>query len=223
MTPHEAERIFAQHGVEASRLDESSLHRAWLRVARSVHPDGGGRHAEAASLNAAYAVLRERAQRLAGGRPAPMAAPRPAADDPLRDGVAVWAWAGATQLPLSDRIARADYSDRNYVKRQMWELSGRRTDEWTIWPFDGQAFAEPLTVYATSDQFGEMVRAAEQFGRTDGRPPLAVLAARSIGCAEAWLIGLAGLWLARPERHPVDRDPRSDQALLAWLRARTAR
>ena len=222
MTPRDAEQLFAAHGVEAARLDEEDLRRAWVRVVRSVHPDNGGASAEAALLNAAYAVLRRQARPSSARSAGPPFGPRQGTDDPKRDGVAVWAWAGADALPLSDRIERPDLSDRNFVKRRMWELCGRRTDEWTIWPFDGQDFLSPLTVYATSDQFAEMVYAAQHFARVGTTAPLAVVAARSLGCVDVWLIGVRGEPLARPERYPVRGDPRTDIGLLRTLRLRLA-
>jgi hypothetical protein len=218
MTPHDAARAFAARGRDAGRLDEEALRHAWIQAAREAQ---GGHGAESGRLDAACALL-DRQARASPPRPAgPPFAPRPQFDDPKRDGVAIWAWAGADAKPASDRIERADYSDRNFVKRRMWELSGRRTDEWTIWPFTGHGFLEPLTVYATSDQFAEMVHAAQHFARVGGTPPAAVGAARSIGCVELWLIGIGATPLAKPERYPLaDDDPRKDMALVQRLKAR---
>jgi hypothetical protein len=188
MTPRDAERAVAEHGMAAAR------------------------------------ALLERQARGSLLQPAgPPFAPRPQFDDPQRDGFAVWAWAGVDGRPASDRIERADFSDRNFVKRWMWEACGRRTDEWTIWPFSGHGFLAPLTVYATSDQFADMVHAAQQFGRAGGLPPVAVGAARSLGGVAFWLIGIGATPLARPERHPLSHDDaRQDLALLRRLRARVS-
>jgi hypothetical protein len=188
MTPHDAQRAFAEGGLDAARA-------VLERQARSYPLQPAG----------------------------PPFAPRPQFDDPKRDGFAVWAWAGADGPPGSDRIERADFSDRNFVKRWMWEACDRRTDEWTIWPFDGYGFLAPLTVYATSDQFAEMVQAAQQFARSGGLPPVAVGAARSLGGMAFWLIGIGATPLARPERFPMAHDdPRLDRALLQRLKARVS-
>jgi hypothetical protein len=216
MTPHDAERVFADHGHDAARLDQEALRRAWLQAA----PDSAR---DAVRLDAAYAVPDHQARATPPHRAGPPFGPRPSFDDPKRDGFAVWAWAGTDGPPASDRIERADYSDRNFVKRRMWELCGRRTDEWTIWPFNGHGFLAPLTVYATSDQFPDMVHAAQDFARVGGMPPVAVGAARSIGGFAFWLIGIGATPLARPERHPLAHDdPRQDLALLRRLKARVS-
>jgi hypothetical protein len=188
MTPRDAERAVAEHGMAAAR------------------------------------ALLERQARGSLLQPAgPPFAPRPQFDDPQRDGFAVWAWAGVDGRPASDRIERADFSDRNFVKRWMWEACGRRTDEWTIWPFSGHGFLAPLTVYATSDQFADMVHAAQEFARVGGLPPVAVGAARSLGGFAFWLIGIGAMPLPRPERHPLAHDDaRQDLALLRRLKARVS-
>lgn len=220
MTPHDAERVFAEHGLDAARLDEEALRHAWIQAAREAHASHG---ADSGRLDAAYAVLDRQARASPPRHAGPPFAPRPQFDDPKRDGVAIWAWAGVDAKPASDRIERADYSDRNFVKRRMWELSGRRTDEWTIWPFNGHGFLAPLTVYATSDQFADMVHAAQDFARVGGTPPVAVGAARSIGCVALWLIGIGATPLPKPERHALaDDDPRKDMALVRRLKARVS-
>lgn len=220
MTPRDAEQVFADHGLDASRLDAEALRDALRQAARDAHTHGSQ---GAARLNAAYAAL-DRQARATPPRPAgPPFGPRPQFDDPKRDGFAVWAWAGADGPPASDRIERADNSDRNFVKRRMWELCGRRTDEWTIWPFNGHGFLAPLTVYATSDQFPDMVHAAQDFARVGDTPPVAVGVARSIGGFAFWLIGIGATPLPKPERHPLTHDdPRQDLALLRRLKARVS-
>ena len=220
MTPQEAAKIFAAHGVEAANLEEAELHRAWLRVARRVHPDHGGGHDDAAVLNAAYIVLREEARAALAARAAQRAEETLRFRDPLRNGVAVWAWAGAGTTTPSDRIERASYSDRNFVKRRLWELSGGGTDEWTIWPFDGNSFLTPLTAYASPELFREMAVAANHFAREGFRQPLAVLSSRPRDRFEANLIALRGKPLDRPERMAVVGDPRADPGLIRALRDR---
>lgn len=217
MTPAEAERFFATHGIIVQGLDAQELRRAWLRLARRLHPDHGGSHAAAADLNIAYAVL-------AAGAPARAEPGQPDfSRDPMRDGVRVWAWAGSGQQPgerPSDRIERFDHSDRNFVRRQMWELSGGSTEEWTIWPFDGRAFLTPLTVYASSACFASMVAAANGFARQGFRRPAAVLATGARTALDGWLIGIDGAPLPRPERIPLAGTPPQDRALMASLRSR---
>lgn len=131
MTPEEALRIFTALGAAPAELDPESLHRAWIRAARVLHPDQGGHHDQAALLNAAYTVLSEdmRTQQSAYAARRRLATMK----DPKRHGIAVWAWAGAQDgIPPSDHIARFDLTDRRFVQRTLWELSGHSQEEWTI-------------------------------------------------------------------------------------------
>jgi hypothetical protein len=174
-----AAAVFARFGADPSGLAGHRLKATWIGLARRYHPLGGAEPDEAAmaEINAAYDALR-RAE--TPDAPARRGAP-PAADaDPKRDGVAVWAWAGhAPDRPLpSDHIAREDDSDANFVRRRLWRLSGGSEEEWTIWPFDGQRFMTPLTVYGSSDLFEEMARAALRFARRGFRAPRAVFVQR---------------------------------------------
>ena len=58
----------------------------------------------------------------------------------------VWAWAGhggGDTVP-EELILRDDYSDRNFLKKRLWELSGYATEEWTLWAFDGEEMLPPV-------------------------------------------------------------------------------
>ncbi|MBW8270385.1 J domain-containing protein [Caldovatus aquaticus] len=169
-----AAAVFARFGADPAALEGAGLKAAWIRLARRYHPLGGAEPDEAvmAEINAAYDTLRR--HRAARGGAAPQA------EDPQRHGVSVWAWAGHSpgDPPPSDHIAREDYGDANFIRRRLWELSGGSEEEWTIWPFDGQRFMTPLTVYGSSAVFDEMARAALRFARRGFRMARAVFVQR---------------------------------------------
>ena len=219
MTPDEAEGLFADAGLSVRHLDDSGLRRAWIAALRHAHPDHGGSHDRAAALNEAYRVLRATLTERLAERKARVF--RASARDPLRDGVAVWAWAGEAGRP-SDLIHRFDHTDRNFVKRRLWEVSGGSRDEWTIWPFDGARFLDSLTAYASPAAFDEMVQAASHYARQGFRWPRAVLAVPANNRFEAWLVGLGGHALPRPERLPIAAAPPQDRGLIRLLQERVS-
>ena len=220
MTPDEAEGLFADAGLSVRHLDDAGLRRAWIAALRRAHPDHGGSHDRAAALNEAYHVLRTTtAERLAVRKAQQF---RASTRDPLRNGVAVWAWAGAAGGRPSDRIERLDLTDRNFVKRRLWEVSGGSRDEWTIWPFDGARFLDSLTAYASPVAFEDMVKAASGYARQGFRWPRAVVAVPAANRYEAWLIGLGGHALPRPERLPVSAAPPQDRGLIRLLQERVS-
>ncbi len=73
-------------------------------------------------------------------------------------------------------ILREDYSDRNFLKKRLWELSGHSTEEWTLWAFDGQELLPPVVAYGSDAIFPEMAKAMLRNGRRGFRSPRAVLA-----------------------------------------------
>ena len=73
-------------------------------------------------------------------------------------------------------ILREDYSDRNFLKKRLWELSGRGSEEWTLWAFDGRELLPPVVAYASEAAFAEMAKAMLRHGRRGFRSPRAVFA-----------------------------------------------
>ena len=168
MSREAAEAILRRHGLDAAGLAPEEFKRRWQDLARQHHPDLGGDTRAMQEINAAYSILKPQA---AGG---------------LRDttsprfrGVPVWAWAGhavgASALP-DEAILRDDYSDRNFLRKRLWEMSGRSTEEWTLWAFDGRELLPPVVSYGSDAIFPEMGRAMLHHGRRGFRWPRAVLA-----------------------------------------------
>jgi hypothetical protein len=173
-----------------------------------------------AEINAAYDVLKRALDRVGGSGVADA--------DPRWQGVCVWAWAGhpgGTAPSPDDRIGQTDDRDRNFVKRRLWLLSDRSQEEWTIWPFDGRRFMEPLTVYGCRQAFEEMARAALRFSRVGFRRPRAIFVQQR-GDAWADLLLLHSDGVARaalPFRHQGGNSPGRDQVFVNTLPARLDR
>lgn len=158
MTRQEAAAVFSQYGVDkADRLDATSLKAARRQLAKNMHADVGGSHDGMALVNAAYDVLSAEP-----GKPAGPYTPA----SPARETTPVWAWAGHSGgMPPQGSIYRNDYSDLNFFKKRMWELSGKSKEEWTIWNFDGRYFRGTLTVYGSEGIFNDMADAMRMWDR----------------------------------------------------------
>ncbi len=169
MSRETAERILRRHGLDAAGLAPDELKRRWQELARRHHPDLGGDMRAMQEINAAYSSLKP--QTAASGGTRDTASPR------FR-GLPVWAWAGhgAGGTVPDEVILREDYSDRNFLKKRLWELSGRCTQEWTLWAFDGQELLPPVVSYGSDAVFAEMAEAMMCHGRRGFRSPRAVLA-----------------------------------------------
>ncbi|MGK7864838.1 hypothetical protein [Falsiroseomonas sp. E2-1-a4] len=169
-----------------------------------------------AEINAAYDVLKREQWAL----PADGISSR----DPRIKGVCVWAWAGhpakSSTVP-DDQIKVANERDLNFLKRHIWQASGRSKEEWTIWSFDGRRFLPSFTVYGAAHVFGEMAAAALCCARVGFRRPRAVFVEKGGGrWVDLLLIYSDGIMFpAIPFNRSFDGPPSNDQALLSKLPA----
>ena len=171
MSRETAEGILSRHGLDAAGLAPAELRRRWQELARRHHPDLGGDTRAMQEINAAYASLRPRGAALEGARDV---------SSPRVRGFPAWAWAGhgggVSGAVPDELILREDYTDRNFLKKRLWELSGRSAEEWTLWAFDGRELLPPVVCYASGAVFAEMATAMLRHGRRGFRSPRAVLA-----------------------------------------------
>ena len=167
MSREAAEAVLRRHGLDAIGLAPDELKRRWQDLARRNHPDLGGDTGAMQEINAAYSFLKPQA----GGSLRDTTSPR------FR-GAPAWAWAGhaAGGAVPDEIILRGDYGDRNFLKKRLWELSGRSTQEWTLWAFDGRELLPPVVAYGCDAIFPEMAKAMLHHGRRGFRWPRAVLA-----------------------------------------------
>jgi hypothetical protein len=82
-----------------------------------------------------------------------------------------WAWAGhfGSKVPDSS-IHKNDFTDLNFIKRSMWELSRHSNDEWTISGYDGKTLSHNIIVYGSPGIFHYMAIAMIDF-QTKRKPP----------------------------------------------------
>jgi hypothetical protein len=167
MSRETAEAILRRHGLDAAGLAADELKRRWQELARRHHPDLGGDMHAMQEINAAYSFLKPSAAQGARDLSSPRFRGRPA-----------WAWAGhgGTGTVPDEMILREDYSDPNFLKKQLWELSGRSTQEWTLWAFDGEEMLPPVVTYGSDKIFPEMAQAMMRHGRRGFRSPRAIFA-----------------------------------------------
>ena len=177
MSRAEAEAIWRKHGANP----DGDLKDTWKKLLRKAHPDAGGNLEDAKLINAAYDVLKNPNAGRGTGSSGWGAEPddgyyeeRPRRernwyynpdDDARRDqqkanSKAKWSWAGYSGGMHSDPTIRTqDYTDVNFIKKRMWELSGESTEEWTIWGFDGDYLRGVTTVYGSPEIFAQMAEA----------------------------------------------------------------
>jgi hypothetical protein len=171
MSRETAEAILSRHGLDAAGLTPEELKRRWQELARRHHPDLGGDRRAMQEINAAYSFLKPPAAATAFAGVRDTASPR------VR-GFPAWVWAGhggGGTVP-DELILREDYTDRNFLKKRLWELSGRGAEEWTLWAFDGRELLPPVVAYGGDAVFAEMAKAMLRHGRRGFRSPRAVLA-----------------------------------------------
>lgn len=203
LSPDEAERTFAIHGVpNALAMDKEDLKKAWRKLAVAHHPDRGGSTTTMRDINAAYDVLKlsgpsSRSSRSNyQPRPEPRPQPRPQgrrvwsdedeenrpfSEGPWQDypNVPLWAWAGYSGgSPPSYHIYRENYHDINFIKKTIWQMAGGRHPsghlECTFWNYDGHYLRGVFTAYAGSQQ-EVLWEAAKAMREWDRRESEAVL------------------------------------------------
>ena len=177
MSRAEAEAIWRKHGADPS----ADLKSTWKKLLRTSHPDVGGNLDDAKLINAAYDVLKnpqktassssgwgsddddggyyeERPRRQRNWYYDPGADAR--RDQDRENSNTKWAWAGYSGGMQDNPTIRVNnYTDVNFIKKRMWELSGESTEEWTIWGFDGAYLRHVTTVYGSPQIFAQMAEA----------------------------------------------------------------
>lgn len=145
MTPDQARAVLQGYGAKKSDLSPDKLRSTWIKLVQQYHPDRTGGDSDAvARINAAYDVLKSQGNPASQQKTSSSNRQPEWQTDP-RSGYNGW--------------AREDYTDVNWLKKRMWELSGHSRHKWTLWAFDGKYFRASVTVFGTRDLYGEMARA----------------------------------------------------------------
>ena len=137
--------IFQKYGVNVVEMPLDDIRKARNILLQKCHPDAGGKLDEAQEINAAFDFLRKIPTHFL--KP-PSQPKRPTEPQPQPD---KWIWAGHSGAkPPNSAILRNDFTDLNFIKKSMWELSGYSNDEWTIYGYDGRLFTRTIAVYGSS-------------------------------------------------------------------------
>ncbi len=173
MSYDEAMRVFQRYDAPVQQgLTLAELKLVYRDLAKEYHPDIGTRKNLAAMqrINAAYDVLKQGPPPETPGYDTSgfqwqsttqqRYEERQRAQQPEEDRYPVWAQAGHSGgMPESGRIYRNDYTDVNFIKKRMWELSGQSKFAYTIWGYDGAFFRGCVTVYGNKNIYHDMAEA----------------------------------------------------------------
>lgn len=164
MSYQDAVQVFARFGVDVRRMDKDGIKKVHRSLIQKQHTDKGGSLETSQDLNAARDALMKDDQD--GTSPGPV---RQRTGSPYRrprsEGTPTWAWAGhAGGAPPSSQIYREDYRDLNYIKKKMWELSGKSRKEYTVQQYDGSFFRHIFIAYGSRKIFNEMAKAMKVWG-----------------------------------------------------------
>lgn len=148
MPIEDAVRIFQKYGADIVDMSLDQIHKLRNTLLQKYHPDAGGSIEIAQEINAAFDFLRSRTR----GLSKPVAQPRRQSEPPPQPDQ--WAWAGHSGPGAPNSIiSRSDFTDINFIKKSMWELSGKMDEEWIVYGYDGLLFTNTVAVYGTPKIF----------------------------------------------------------------------
>ena len=163
MTVTQALATFSRFGIDVAGMTPDQLRKARNQLVMVHHPDHGGTAQALAAINDAYNFLKS------NGTVAPceksIGRSNRSHQSYSRDSRAsgrmpAWALAGYSGGSLTDTaIYRNDFSDANFFKKAMWELSGKSATAYTIWGFDGHSFSSSISVFGSPKIFDTMADA----------------------------------------------------------------
>lgn len=135
----------------------------------------------------------------------------------------VWARAGwSGGVPPNASIHRNNYTDVNFIKKSIWELSGHSTHQYTIWGFDGHFFRNKVTVFGSPAVFTHMAVAMVDW-QTKGANPYecrAVLVSSKEDPHTLWLVYADGRYLSDPiglQHNSRNANPGNDESFTRRL------
>ncbi len=160
--------LFRRLGVDVTGMTPDAVKAARRDLIHRHHPDRGGNLGMAQSINAAYDLIKQGVPKFRGSASALSSFRR--GHQRRREQVAAlklcypehpeWVWAGCSgDVPDRCDIHARDFTDLNFIKKSMWELSGSSESEYTIWGFDGLLFRGRVAVFGSPKIFNYMADA----------------------------------------------------------------
>ena len=141
MTVTQALATFSRFGIDVAGMTSDQLRKARNKLVMADHPDHGGTAEALTAINDAYDFLKRNGT--VASREKSIDLSNQSHQSYSRDSHAsgrmpAWALAGYSGGSLlNTAIYRNDFSDANFFKKAMWELSGKSTTAYTVWGFDG--------------------------------------------------------------------------------------
>ena len=164
MQIQDAIAVFQKYGVNVVEMGLDQIRTSRNLLLKIHHPDAGGTVEEAQNINEAFALVKN--------IPVLKPAQQPRQPTESQSQPNKWAWAGHSGAkPPNSSILRNDFTDLNFIKKSMWELSGYSNEEWTIYGYDGRLFTSTFVVYGSSEMLHYMAIAMIDF-QTKGSIPL---------------------------------------------------
>lgn len=158
MSRAEAHGVFAKFGVDSKNKSPNELKSHYTKLIIKHHPDKGGRLADAQSINSAWDTLKVPGNDNATPHSEPRRHQEPTRATPY------WAYAGHSGgSQPNGNISKHNYTDMNFIKKDMAERSGNSTKEYTIHHFDGNFFRNSVTVYGNDKIHRNMAVASNMF------------------------------------------------------------
>lgn len=241
MSMGDAVRTFQDEGVEPASLSKAELKTVWRKLQRKYHPDRGGDPKKAQEINQAYDIL---VGRTSQGRRASRTSEPPPSSGPqygfrgaeytqdyaagqyghtARDtepgGFPEWQ---TDKRSSFNKISRNNYTDVNFIKKDMWEKSGKSKEEWTIQGYDGRFFRGITTVYGNKKIFNDMAEAMVTWQSKGGNPyPTRAVFASKGKDRKLYLIYLDGKFMGDDpyifEHDSMNLNPSNDQSFMRNL------
>lgn len=211
MSPAEAHRVFSHFGIDSRGKSKEELKVHYTKLIRKHHPDLGGNPEHAKLINAAWDTLKSNPRE----EPARPVNPRPEPSQRHSGGhseTPEWAWAGHSGgMPPHGRIHQNNYRDLNFIKKDMWERSGRSREEHTIHNFDGRFFRGTISVYGNDKIHPHMANAMREW---DVHPSKAIFVSTRKEPRKLKMIWANGKHLDKPietEHEAFNHNPGNDQ------------
>ena len=225
MTAKKAFAIFSQFGIDVTGMPPDKLKTARNTLLKANHPDHGGTSQATRSINDAYKFLKNHGT---SAPPKKIGLSNQSYDAYHRDLYASgkmpdWAIAGYSGGSLRNTVIyKNDFTDVNFFKKAMWELSGKSKIAYTIWGFDGHSFQDFITVFGSPNIFNTMADAMVIWQTSSSPCPVRAVLVSPFQGQGLYLIYADGIYYGdRPlemKHESINVNPGNDQEFTRKLR-----
>ena len=223
MNVTQALAIFSRFGVDVTGMTPDQLRKARNKLVMTHHPDHGGIAEAVTAINDAYNLLKSNGTFAPREKPIDQSYQGYSRDSHASGRMPAWAVAGYSGGSLPNTaIYKNDFSDANFFKKAMWELSGKSTTAYTIWGFDGHSLSSSIMVFGSPKIFDTMADAMVtwQSNGENPRPIRAVLVSPFQGQG-LYLIYADGIYYGdqpiQMEHQSINANPNNDQQFTGIL------